>query len=425
MTDVTIQPLDVAKIREDFPILHQEVHPGKPLVFLDSAASSQKPRQVIEALEDYYYTSHANVHRGVHTLSERATEAYEGARDKVQKFINAAQREEVIYTRNTTEGMNLIVQTWGRANLNAGDVVILSIMEHHSNIVPWQILQAEKGFEIKYIPLTAAKTLDMDAYRQFLAEGNVKAVSIVHVSNVTGTVNPLQEIIDLAHEVGAIAIGDGAQSVPHMPVDVQALDVDFYAFSGHKMCAPTGIGILYGKEALLDAMPPYMGGGDMIRSVSTTGSRWNELPYKFEAGTPAIAEAVGIGAAVDYLSSIGMANIHAHEQDLSDYVHERLVEIPGMTLYNPDAPHRSGVATFTLAEAHAHDIAQILDSEGVAVRAGHHCAMPLHKEHFCVSATSRASFYLYNTREEFDKLVEAIYVVKHTFILSYISSLKA
>lgn len=415
MSDVNVQPLDVIKIREDFPILHQEVHPSKSLVFLDSAASSQKPRQVIEALAEYYNTSHANVHRGVHTLSERATVAYEAARDKVQKFINAAHREEIIYTRNTTEGMNLIVQAWGRANLGAGDVVILSIMEHHSNIVPWQILQAEKGFDIKYIPLTEGKMLDMDVYRQFLAEGNVKAVSIVHVSNVMGTVNPMAEIVQLAHAVGAIAIGDGAQSVPHMPIDVQALDVDFYAFSGHKMCAPTGIGILYGKLDLLEAMPPYMGGGDMIRSVSTDGSRWNELPYKFEAGTPAIAEAVGLGAAVDYLAEIGMANIHAHEQILSDYVHERLAEIPGLILYNPDAPHRSGVATFTLPEAHAHDIAQILDSEGVAVRAGHHCAMPLHKEHFCVPATSRASFYIYNTREEIDKLVDAIYVVKHMF----------
>lgn len=415
MSEVNIRPLDVAKIREDFPILQQEVHPGKPLVFLDSAASSQKPRQVVEALADYYYTSHANVHRGVHALSERATEAYEGARDKVQKFINAAHREEIIYTRNTTESMNLIVQTWGRANLGPGDVVIISIMEHHSNIVPWQILQEEKGFEIKFIPLTEGKTLDMDVYRQYLAEGNVKAVSIVHVSNVLGTVNPLKEIIDLAHEAGAIAIGDGAQSVPHMPIDVQALDVDLYAFSGHKMCAPTGIGILYGKQAILEAMPPFLGGGDMIRAVSTDGSRWNELPYKFEAGTPAIAEAIGIGAAVDYLSNIGMAAIYAHEQMLSGYVHERLAEIPGLTTYNPDAPHRSGVATFTLPEAHAHDIAQILDGQGVAVRAGHHCAMPLHKEHFCIPATSRASFYIYNTRDEIDKLVEAIYVVKHMF----------
>ncbi len=415
MSEVNTQPLDVAKIREDFPILQQEVHPGKPLVFLDSAASSQKPRQVVEALADYYYTSHANVHRGVHTLSERATEAYEGARDKVQNFINAAHREEVVYTRNTTESMNLIVQTWGRANLGPGDVVVISIMEHHSNIVPWQILQEEKGFEIKFIPLTEGKMLDMDVYRQYLAEGNVKAVSIVHVSNVLGTINPLKEIIALAHDAGAIAIGDGAQSVPHMPIDVQALDVDLYAFSGHKMCGPTGIGILYGKQAILEAMPPFLGGGDMIRAVSTDGSRWNELPYKFEAGTPAIAEAIGIGAAVDYLSSIGMEAIHAHEQMLSDYVHERLAEIPGLTTYNPDAPHRSGVATFTLPEAHAHDIAQILDGQGVAVRAGHHCAMPLHKEHFCIPATSRASFYLYNTREEIDKLVEAIYVVKHMF----------
>ncbi len=407
--------LDIQAVRQDFPILHQEVHPGKPLVFLDSAASSQKPRQVIDALEYYYTHSHANVHRGLHVLSEAATDAYEKARDKVQKFINAAHREEIIYTRNTTESMNLIVQSWGRANLSQGDVVILSVMEHHANLVPWQMLAAEKGFTIRYVPLCDDKTLNMDALKAFLREGNVKAVSLTHVSNVMGTVNPLKEIAALAHEAGAITIGDGAQTVPHMKVDVQDLDVDLYAFSGHKMCGPTGIGILYGKQAILDAMPPFMGGGDMISRVTLNGSTWNELPYKFEAGTPAIAEAVGIGAAVDYLSGLGMENIHAHGQELVEYAHDRLAEIPGLTLYNPDAPYRSGVATFTLPEAHAHDIAQILDSEGIAVRAGHHCAMPLHKEHFHIPATTRASFYLYNTTEEVDKLVDGIYKVKKLF----------
>ncbi len=405
---------DIDAVRADFPILNQEVHPGKPLVFLDSAASSQKPVQVIEAMNHYYRHTHANVHRGVHVLSEAATELYEGARDKVQKFINAASRKEVIFTRNTTESMNLIVQTWGRANLGPNDVVVLSVMEHHANLTSWHILQQEKGFRIRYIPITPALLLDMDAYQQILREEPVKAVSIMHVSNVMGTVNPMAEIVRLAHEAGAIAVGDGAQSVPHMPVDVQALDVDFYAFSGHKMCGPTGVGILYGKRTVLEAMPPWMGGGDMIRRVTLEGSTFNDLPYKFEAGTPAIAEGVGMGAAIDYLSALGMDRIHAYEQEIADYLHDRLAEVPGLHLFNPDAPYRSSVATFTLDDIHAHDMAQILDSEGVAVRAGHHCAMPLH-QHFNVPATSRASFYLYNSLAEVDKLVEALYIAKRRF----------
>lgn len=406
---------DVTTIRADFPILDQEVHPDKKLVFLDSAASSQKPVQVIEAMNHYYRTTHANVHRGIHVLSERATDAYESARDKVQHFINARSRKEVILTGNTTASMNLLVQSWGRTNLGPNDAIILSEMEHHANLVPWHMLAAEIGFTIKYIPVTDDFLLDLDTFQTLLHENNVKAVSVTHVSNVLGTINPAKTIIDMTHAAGAIAIIDGAQSVPHLPVDVQALDADFYAFSAHKMCGPTGIGVLYGKRDLLEALPPFLGGGDMIRKVTFDGSTWNDLPYKFEAGTPAIAEGIGLGAAVDYLTAIGMDNIHQHELEITEYAHERLSEVPGITLYNPDAPHRSGLATFNYTEVHPHDLAQILDYEGIAVRAGHHCAMPLHRERLNVGSTVRASFYLYTTRAEIDKLVEALYVAKGVF----------
>jgi cysteine desulfurase / selenocysteine lyase len=408
-------PYNVEKIRADFPTLHQEVHPGKPLVFLDSAASSQKPLAVLNAMRDYYEQSHANVHRGVHTLSERATALYEGARDKVRAFINAKSRKEIIYTRNTTESLNLVAFSWGRKNLGEGDVVILSELEHHSNLVPWQILREEKGCIIKYIPITADLTFDMEAFHRFLEEGRVKLVSVTQVSNVLGYVTPLQEIVEAAHAVGALVAVDAAQSVPHMPIDVQALDVDFLAFSGHKMCGPTGIGVLYGKREHLEAMPPFMGGGDMIRRVTLEGSTWNDLPYKFEAGTPAIAEAVGLGAAVDYLTSVGLDAIYAYEKGVVEYAHERLSEVPGLNLLAPPQDRRSGVATFTMQNAHPHDIAQILDYEGVAVRAGHHCAMPLH-ERLGISATSRASFYLYNTREEVDSLVNALYIAAEKLV---------
>lgn len=408
-------PLNVEQVRADFPILKREVHPGKKLVFLDSAASSQKPTQVIDAMSHYYQNSHANVHRGIYVLSEAATDAFETARNKVQRFINAAEREEVIFTGNTTGSMNMLAQTWGRQHLGPGDVLVLTVMEHHANIVPWQMLAAEKGFTIKYIPVTDDFRLDTDTYKQFLAEGNVKLVSLGHVSNVLGTINPITAIIEQAHKHDAVVVVDAAQSVPHMRVDVQALDVDFLAFSSHKMCGPTGIGVLYGKRALLEAMPPYMGGGDMIRKVTLDGSTWNDLPYKFEAGTPAIAEGIGLGAAVDYLESIGLDTIHEHEQMLGDYAHDRLSEIPGVNLFNPPSPHRSGVATFTVDNIHPHDIAQILDFEGIAVRAGHHCAMPLHREHLRVPATTRASFYLYTTTAEIDKLAEALYTAKKRF----------
>lgn len=405
---------DINRIRADFPALQQTIHQDKPLVFLDSAASSQKPLAVIEAMQRYYQDDHANVHRGVHTLSERATAAYEGARDKVQTFINARSRKEIIFTRNTTESLNLVAASWGRENLKAGDVVVLSELEHHSNIVPWQILSQSIGFTIRYIPILPDLTFDLAAYQDFLSAGNVRLVSITQVSNVLGYIPPLAQMVADAHRVGALVCVDAAQSVPHLTVDVQALDVDFLAFSGHKMCGPTGIGVLYGKREHLEAMPPYMGGGDMIRRVTLDGSTWNELPYKFEAGTPAIAEVVGLGAAVDYLAGIGMAAIQAHEHEIVEYAHERLAEIPTLKLLAPPEGQRNGVATFTLDQAHPHDVAQILDYEGIAIRAGHHCAMPLH-EKLGISATSRASFYLYNTRAEVDALVAGLYKVIEKF----------
>ncbi|MBP8974032.1 MAG: cysteine desulfurase [Anaerolineae bacterium] len=407
-------PLDIAAIRADFPALDQEVHPGKRLVFLDSAASSQKPRQVIDAMSRYYETSHANVHRGIHVLSERATAAYEGAREKVRAFINAASPREIIFTRNTTESINLVAYSWGRTNLRPGDVIVLSEMEHHSNLVPWHILAEQTGVRLRYIPITDEGLLDLDAYRAFLRDEPVKLVSIMHVSNVLGTVNPVREMIAEAHAVGALFLVDGAQSVPHLAVDVQALDADFLAFSAHKMAGPTGIGVLYGKRALLEAMPPFLGGGEMIRRVTLEGSTWNELPHKFEAGTPAVAEAVGLGVAVDYLSALGMDNILAHEKAVADYALDRLSEVPGLTLYGPGASRRNGVAAFSLQDIHAHDVAQLLDAEGVAVRAGHHCAMPLHKR-LGVAATARASFYVYNTRDDVDVLLEAIYNARRVF----------
>ena len=414
MTNHNTYPLDIVRIQADFPILDQEVHPGKRLVFLDSAASSQKPRQVIDAMTAYYTRDHANVHRGIHVLSERATDAYEGAREKIRAFINAKSHREIIFTRNTTESINLVAGSWGRANLRPGDVVVLSEMEHHSNIVPWQILAAERGFTIRYIPVTDSGELDLDAYAAFLRDDPVKLVSVMHVSNVLGTVNPVAEMIRQAHAAGALFLIDGAQSVPHLAVDVQALDVDFMAFSSHKMAGPTGLGILYGKREILDGMPPYMGGGEMIRRVTLEGSQWNDLPHKFEAGTPAIAEAVGLGAAVDYLSALGMENILAHERIVVEYAMDRLAEVPGLTVYGPDTDKRNGVATFNLKNVHAHDVAQLLDANGVAIRAGHHCAMPLHQR-LGVPATARASFYIYNTKEDVDALIEAIYNARKVF----------
>ena len=406
-------PFDVGKIREDFPILQQEHSQGVPLVFLDSAASSQRPVQVIEAMNNYYRQHHANVHRGIHKLSEEATVAYERSRIKVKRFLNAKSKREIIFTRGTTEGINLVAQTWGRANLEVGDTVIYTQMEHHSNIVPWQMLAAEKGFDLQFIPVLDDGTLDLDAYEAILRNAQVKLVAFMHGSNVLGTINPAKKMTQMAHEHGALVLLDGAQSVPHMSVDVQALNVDFLAFSGHKMLGPTGIGILYGKRDLLENMPPWMGGGDMIETVTLDGSSWNELPYKFEAGTPAIAPAIGLGAALDYLMSIGMEQIHAYDRQITEYACERLSEIPGVRLFGPGGD-RGAVASFSCDEIHPHDFAQVLDSVGVAVRAGHHCAQPLHQS-LGIAASTRASFYLYNTFAEIDMLIEGIYKAKKIF----------
>jgi cysteine desulfurase / selenocysteine lyase len=405
--------LDVNKIRKDFPILQRETRDGVRVVYLDSTATSQKPRQVIDAMNDYYQLSNANIHRGVHTLAEEATSLYEGARERIAKFINANSSREIIYTRNTTESINLVAYSWARANLKTGDLVILTEMEHHSNLVPWHMLQAEKNIELDFIPVTENGLLDLEIYKSLL-DRSPKLVSFTHMSNVLGTINPVQEMIRMAHQVGAIVLVDGAQSVPHLQVDVQKLDADFYAFSAHKMCGPTGIGILYGKSVLLESMPPFLGGGDMIKEVKLKSFRANTLPHKFEAGTPAIAEAIGLGAAVDYLSSIGMEKIAAHEHQITEYALERLEEIPGLKLFGPSADKKGGVAAFTLDGIHPHDVAQILDKDGIAVRAGHHCAQPLH-EKFGIPATSRASFYLYSTKDEVDLLVNRLYKVKEMF----------
>lgn len=404
---------DTTRIREDFPILNREIRPGVPVVYLDSTATSQKPASVITAMDDFYRESNANIHRGVHTLAEESTALYESARQKIARFINAPAARQVIFTRNTTESINLVAYSWARTNLESGDTVILSEMEHHSNLVPWHMLKMERGVRLEFIPVTDEGLLDLDAYRALLDRGP-KLVSFTHMSNVLGTINPAEEIIRLAHEAGAITMVDGAQSVPHFGVDVQALDADFLAFSAHKMCGPTGIGALYGKAGLLEEMPPFLGGGDMIKTVHLQEFIPNTLPHKFEAGTPAIAEAVGFGAAVDYLTSVGMDAIAAHEHEITEYAIERLEEVPGLTLFGPAAQNKGGVAAFTFDGIHPHDVAQILDRDGIAVRAGHHCAQPLH-EKFGITATSRASFYLYNTKEEVDKLIEGLYKVKEIF----------
>jgi cysteine desulfurase/selenocysteine lyase len=395
----------VAAIRRDFPILDRQVQ-GKPLVYLDNAATSQKPEAVLQTLDDYYRRYNANVHRGVHTLSEEATAAYERARLQVARFINAASEKEVIFTRGTTEGINLVAQSWGRANLRAGDEVLITEMEHHSNIVPWQILAEQLGFTLRYIPVTDAGLLDLSQLDSLLTE-RTKLLSFVHASNVLGTINPVQELVAAARGVGAKVLVDGAQSVPHMPVDVRALDVDFLAFSSHKMCGPTGMGVLYAKRALLEAMPPWMGGGDMIREVKMTGSKWNTLPYKFEAGTPSIAEAIGLGAAVEYLRGIGMEWVAAHERELVAYAYARLSQLEGVRILGPGPEARGGLIAFTLGDIHPHDLAAILDAEGVAVRAGHHCAQPIH-DRLGIVASARASMYLYNTPAEIDRLAEAL-----------------
>lgn len=417
---MTAPPLDpkvismptVTDIIQDFPILQQQIH-GSPLAYLDSTASSQKPRQVIEAMDIYYRTINANVHRGVHTLSEAATAAYEDARLRIARFINAASSKEIIFTRNTTESLNLVAYSWGRANLAPGDEVLITEMEHHSNIVPWQLICEITGATLRYVPLTPAGKLDYDALRDLLNE-HTKVFAFTAMSNVLGTINPVAELVAQAHTAGAIAVVDGAQSVPHLTVDVQALDADFLAFSGHKMLGPTGIGILYGKKELLQEMPPFLGGGDMIREVKMSGSRWNDLPYKFEAGTPAIAEAIGLGAAVDYLTQVGMEWISEHERTLTAYAWERLQDIEGLRILGPGPEERGGLISFILQDVHPHDVSAVLDRHGIAVRAGHHCAQPIH-DYYGIPASTRASFYIYNTKDEIDRLVVALDNAKAIF----------
>lgn len=397
----------------DFPILDQKVN-GERLAYLDNAATAQKPRQVVESLVHFYEHDNANVHRGVHSLAERATEEYEEARQKVQHFINAADNKEIIFTKGCTDSLNLVAATYGEQNIQAGDEIVISIMEHHSNLIPWQQLAIKKHAVLKYIELTDDGTLDMaDAQKKITDK--TKIVAVAHASNVLGTVNPLKELAKLAHEHGAVIVGDGAQSVPHMPVDVQDLDVDFYAFSGHKMMGPTGIGVLYGKAALLRQMPPYQYGGEMISAVHRERTEFADIPFKFEAGTQNIAGAIALGTAVDYLEKIGMENIAAQEQALVDYVLPKLEAIPYVTVYGPQDPqHHTGVIAFNMDNLHPHDVATAFDAEGVAVRAGHHCAQPL-MEALGVSATSRASFYFYNTKQDADQLINAIKATKEFF----------
>jgi cysteine desulfurase / selenocysteine lyase len=407
--------LNVTQIRADFPILHQEAYPGVPLIYLDSAASSQKPLAVIEAMNTYYRQYNANIHRGIHKLSEEATNAYEGARERIARFLNVADSAELIYVRNATEAFNLVAYSWARVNLKPGDEILLTEMEHHANIVPWQLAAEMTDATIRYLPFLPNGTLDLSRLDEFLTE-RTKLFSFTAVSNVFGTINPVKQLVEAGHAVGAVVMVDAAQAVPHTAVDVPAWNCDFMAFSGHKMCGPTGIGILYGKRELLEAMPPFMGGGDMIRRVTLQGSTWNDLPWKFEAGTPSIAEGIGLGTAVDYLTTLGMDNIHAHEQFITSYALEALSEVEGITLYGPPPAQRAGVATFTLQGIHAHDIAEILDKDGVAIRAGHHCAMPLHHKLGAI-ATARASFYLHTTTEEIDKLVTSLNRARRLFHL--------
>ncbi len=406
-----LSPLDVEAVRRDFPALHQQVN-DRPLVYLDSGASSQKPEQVIEALNNYERHDHSNVHRGVHTLSQRATEAYEASRTKVQQFINAGSVKEVVFTRGTTEAINLVAQSYGRANLRSDDEVLITEMEHHANIVPWQLLCEQTGAKLKVVPFDDTGVLEMSRLKDQLTE-KTRIVAVTHVSNALGTVNPVGQIIQLAHDAGAVVLVDGAQAIPHGPVDVTALECDFYTFSGHKVYGPTGIGVLYGREFLLEAMPPWQGGGDMIKTVSFDETTYNDLPYKFEAGTPHIAGAIGLGAAVDYVAALGPDRIAVHEQQLINYATGRANAEKDMQIFG-QAPDKAGILSFVLDGIHPHDIGTILDHEGVAIRTGHHCAMPV-MTHYGVSATARASFGPYNTIDEIDVLFRAMEKVREMF----------
>lgn len=418
MSPATLSTLDVQRIRADFPILGTTLHaaegrPGVPLVYLDNAASTQRPRQVIQAIVDTYEKHYANVHRGIHWLSDQSTDLYELARGKVQQFIGAPSLEEVIFTHGTTESINLVARSWGDANLHSGDEILLTEMEHHANIVPWQQAAARTGAVVRFVPITDDGRLDLDALESLITE-RTRMVAVTAVSNVLGTVNPLDHIVARAHAAGALVLIDAAQSVPHQTTRVEELGADFLVFSGHKMLGPTGVGVLYGRAELLAAMPPFLGGGSMIRRVTTAGFEPAELPAKFEAGTPPIVPAIGLGAAIDYLEVIGIDAIHAHEQALCQRAHEVLSAIEGLKFLGPAPQFKGGIVSFTLQRVHAHDVAQLLDRQGIAVRAGHHCAMPLHKR-LGINASSRASFYFYNTLDEVELLGRGLEEAKRIF----------
>ena len=410
---VVARALDPQKLRADFPILAREIN-GYPLAYLDSAASAQTPRQVLDAMNHVYEHHYANVHRGVYTIAAEATDAYEAARDAVARFVNAPSRRECIFVRNATEALNLVAYSYGGANCGPGDVIVCSQMEHHSNMVPWQLLASRTGASLRYIGVTDDGRLDLDQLAAIEREGRVRLVAIVHQSNTLGTLNPVREICDWAHERDAVVVVDGAQSAPHRPVDVHALGCDFFAFSGHKLPGPSGTGALWGREELLKEMPPFLSGGEMIQSVELERTSFNALPWKFEAGTPAIVECVGLGAAIDYLEAVGMDAVAAHEAEITTYACERLSAVEGLTILGPPAAERGGVVSFTFAPAHPHDVAQIVDRRGVCVRAGHHCTQPLMKR-FGVPATTRASFYLYTVREEIDRLCDGLEDVRELF----------
>jgi cysteine desulfurase / selenocysteine lyase len=405
--------LDARAIRADFPIFEQQIH-GKPLAFLDSAASSQKPRQMVEAMSEFYFTSYANVHRGVYLLAERATAGLEEAREKVRSLVNAPDAREIVFVRNATEAINLVAYSWGVSNLGPGDLVVVSELEHHSNFVPWQYVAGRTGAELRMIPLTPEGELDLSVLDDFASQGRVKVVATNHVSNSLGTINPVEKLSAWAHEQGAVLVCDAAQSAPHVPLDVQALGVDFLAISAHKMCGPSGVGALWGRAKLLQRMEPFLTGGHMINSVQLERTTWGELPHKFEAGTAPMAEAVGFGAAIDYLQAIGFEAIEAHEHELAAYALGRLGELDWVTLYGPPADRRAGIVSFNVEGVHPHDVAQILDMNGVAIRAGHHCCQPLMRK-LGVAATNRASFYLYTVPEEIDQLVDGLHAVRKVF----------
>ena len=413
VTHTNTSPLNPTRLREQFPILRAR-DDGKRVIYLDSAASSQKPESVLAAMDYYYRNDNANVHRGVYQLAERATEAYDQARSKVARFLGVRDEGEIIFVRNTTEAINLVAYTWASANLKSGDVIVSTEMEHHSNLVPWQLVCQRAGAQMEFIRVGDDGKLILEDLEHHLARGNVKLVAINHVSNMLGTINPVETVIEQAHAAGALVLIDGAQSAPHIALDLDNLGADFYTASGHKMCGPMGSGVLYGKRSILEAMPPFLGGGDMIRTVGLRESTWADLPSKFEAGTPSVADAVGLGAACDFLSGIGMEAVQAHEHALTQYAYQQLIELPDVTIYGPEVADRAGVISFNIGDTHPHDVASLLDEHTIAVRAGHHCTQPLHAR-FDLTASVRASFYIYNSTEDVDRLVDGLRYVRSIF----------